>query len=359
MISIRKYLDAPLTSIESEPPQPRNRRAPADLVSFFQDAYRSALSEMGRCSVDACPATGPQLQRDLIETTDGLAASVSADTIAASSTNVRKQLQQWGRATARHYQQKAGEVKGILIAMAHTAESVGQRDQRCAEQLHSVTTQLKRIANLDDITVMRRSIERNAAELKGSIERMVIEGKAVLDELQTKVATFQTKLDEAEQTASCDALTRLRSRLCIDGQLEQRIAAGQPFSVAVFDIDGFKLVNDAHGHVTGDELLKQFATELRSACRSCDIVGRWGGDEFIVLLDCERAHAEAQIERVRKWVCGNYVVEGIAGAVKLSLSASVGLAEFAPPESVNELLDRADAAMYRHKAATRAATVSA
>jgi diguanylate cyclase (GGDEF)-like protein len=78
-------------------------------------------------------------------------------------------------------------------------------------------------------------------------------------------------------------------------------------------------------------------------------VGRWGGDEFIILLDCAMAHAEPQLERVRKWVCGNYVVEGVAGPVKFNVGASVGLAQYTPTESIAQLLDRADAAMYADK----------
>jgi diguanylate cyclase (GGDEF)-like protein len=350
MISIRKYLDRPLDAPEAEmPPEPCNRRVQPDLVTVCVDAYRAAVADMGRSSVDACPATGRALESSLLEAVDGLGVSVSADALAATGAKVRRDLQDWGRSTARHYQQKAGEVKGMLLAMARTAECVGERDKRCAQRLEAVTTHLRRIATLEDISAMRGAIEKSAAELRSSIERMTEEGRATLEEMRTRVATFQAKLEEAEQTAACDALTRLRSRVCIEGHLEQRIAAGRTFCVAILDIDGFKHVNDTHGHVIGDELLKQFAAELRSACRSSDVVGRWGGDEFMVLLDCGIGHAGPQVERVTKWVCGNYVVEGVAGPVKLNVGVSAGLAEFTPPETMAELLDRADAAMYANK----------
>ena len=73
---------------------------------------------------------------------------------------VRDQLQEWGRRTARHYQQKATEVKDILMVMARAAESVGARDQRCAGQISEVTTRLERIASLEDLTQVRASIEK-------------------------------------------------------------------------------------------------------------------------------------------------------------------------------------------------------
>jgi len=355
MISIRKYLEDGFPPADPQPDQSRNRRAVADPLSLSVEAYRSALAEMGRSSVDACAATGPELERGLLAAADTLASGFTADALASAAARVRTQLQSWGRGTARHYRQKAAEVRGMLLVMAHTAESVGQRDHRCAEQMRAVTAQLQQIASFDDITAMRSSIVKSAADLKGSVDRMVAEGKAVLDDLQTRVVTFQEKLEEAEQTAASDALTRLRSRLCVEGQLEQRIAATTPFCVAILDIDGFKHVNDTHGHVVGDELLRQFAAELRAACRSSDIVGRWGGDEFIVLLDCGIAQATAQMDRVAKWVCGNYVVDGIAGSLKLAVAASTGLAEYTSPETLKQLLDRADAAMYRRKPAPRVA----
>ena len=59
---------------------------------------------------------------------------------------------------------------------------------------------------------------------------------------------------------------------------------GAPFCIAIIDIDKFKRVNDEHGHLAGDELLKKFAAKMRSVCRDTDTIGRWGGDEFILLL---------------------------------------------------------------------------
>jgi diguanylate cyclase (GGDEF)-like protein len=355
MISIRKYLDGSTQPEDAGGEQPRNRRIPDNPQTLAIEAYRAALAEMGRSSVDACSATGQALERSLLQAADALAASPTADTLASCGNTVRCELQDWGRATARHYHAKASEVKQVLLAMSQTATSVGERDQRCAEQMNSLTSNLSRIATLDDLSAMRASIERSAADLKQSVERMVHDGAAIFEQFHASVTTFQARLEQAEQTASCDALTRLRSRLWMEVQLDDRAAAAKPFCVALFDIDDFKHVNDTYGHVVGDELLKQFATELRSACRSSDLAGRWGGDEFVVLLDCSLDIAAAQIERVSKWVCGSYVVDGVGGPVKLNLTASVGVAQFTPPETVKELLDRADAAMYRQKQSAHSA----
>jgi diguanylate cyclase (GGDEF)-like protein len=262
---------------------------------------------------------------------------------------VKQELGTWGLQAAKHYQGKAREVKDLLLAMARTAESLGARDMRCAGQIAEVTTSLKRVVSLDDLTEIRASIERSAVDLKSSIDRMTEEGKAAIDELKTRVSTYQVKLEEAEKIAFRDALTGLRSRLCIETLVEDRIACGGSFCLAIADLNGFKTVNDQYGHVTGDELLKQFATELKSACRSTDAIGRWGGDEFVIVFDGSLKDAEQQIERVRRWVCGNYELRAPSGIVKLHVDASIGLAEHKPGELLNELVARADERMYAEK----------
>lgn len=355
MISIRKYLETSSSpEPESAPPSAENRtRVRSGLSSEFLAAFKGVLEEMGRSSAGACSATGGELAQQLARICEKLAADVSESSLRQADEAARTSLQEWGRQSARHYQQKADEVKEMLLAMARTAEAVGERDLRCARKIDEVTAQLRCIATLEDISLIRASIQKSAVELKTSIERINSEGKATLDALKEKVTSFQTKLEEAERAASLDALTRLRSRMWVEEQLEQRIAAQTAFCLAILDIDGFKKINDTYGHVVGDEILRQFSTDLRSACRKSDIVSRWGGDEFLVVMDQPLADAEAQMERARGWICGNYTVPGTSAPIRIDVSASVGVAEYASGEKLKQLLKRADAAMYRQKAAER------
>jgi diguanylate cyclase (GGDEF)-like protein len=348
MISIKKYLEQTQTeSGEYDKPEVQS------LLPMTVGAYRAALVEMGNCGQDACPALGGELKQGLSKLEEKLSGKLTCTAVKETETGVREHLQGWGRLTATHYQKQTGEVKEILLMMARTAESVGDRDQRCAAQITEVTTRLKGIANLEDLTEIRESIKQSASELKSSIDRMTAEGKAAIDQLKKEVTTYQARLEEAEEIASRDALTGLRSRLAVEGQIEQCTHAESAFCVAIIDINEFKRVNDKHGHMAGDELLKQFATELRSVCRSTDTIGRWGGDEFILLLHCGLAEAASQIERLRKWVCGNYTIQASSVPIKLQVNASIGLAERMTGETMKDLIERADAAMYRDKAESR------
>ncbi|HUA99392.1 MAG TPA: GGDEF domain-containing protein [Terracidiphilus sp.] len=350
MISLKKYLDSDFAGRALDDEPDANGTLPAAL-----SAYGSALLEMGNASIDACPGLGDGLKQGLAKLGESLSAAVPRKVIETIDKNVQQQLQDWGRSTARHYQEKTCEVKDLLLVMAQTAQSVGSRDQRCAGRMNEVTDRLKAIASLEDLTEIRASIVKSAAELKTSIDRMAEEGKAAVDQLRKQVSTYEAKLEAAEELASRDPLTRVRSRLYVESQIERRVKAPGPFCVAIVDIDGFKRVNDQLGHLVGDDLLKQFAAELRSVCRSTDTIGRWGGDEFLLLLDCGLDEATAQTDRVRKWVCGSYTVQSASGPTKLDLHASIGLAERAPNETMKDLLARADAAMYHQKAGSRSA----
>ena len=348
MISLKKYLE--------ESPRQSIRREPVDaeeLLPFALAAYCSSLREMGNASVDACPALGQELKRGLGKIDDRISAAGSPEELEAAEREVQAQLSEWGRSTATHYRQKADEVKEILLVMARTAEGVGERDQRCACQITEVTGRLEKMATLEDLSQIRTSLKKSATELRTSIERMTAEGKAAIEQLKTEVTRYQTRLEEAERVASSDALTGLRNRLWAEHYIERKFDSGASSCIVIVDIDEFKHVNDEHGHPAGDELLQQFSAELQSACRPKGIVARWGGDEFIVLLDSRFDEAQAQIQRWKDWVCGNYTVHGRSGPVRFKVDASFGLAERKAGETAKNLLARADAEMYAQKTASR------
>ena len=354
MISIKKYLDSARIAPEAQPqPQDNSVRKKDDVLSLAVEAYRSALREMGNCSVEACAVLGPGLKQSLGKLEEKLSLKIDTALLEATQTSARELLQDWGRSTASHYRQKTGEVKDLLIVMARTAESAGECDQRCAAQINLVTAQLESIASLEDLAEIRLSVVKSAADLKASLERMAVEGKGALDELRAEVERYQIKLEEAEEIASRDALTGLRNRHWVESQIEQRISAGTPISVAIVDIDEFKYVNDEYGHIVGDQMLQQFAIELKSASRSTDLIGRWGGDEFILLLDSGLEAATAQVDRLSEWVCGNYDLKYHGAVIKLKVVASIGLSAHESGETMKELLVRADDDMYLHKAASR------
>jgi len=197
---------------------------------------------------------------------------------------------------------------------------------------------------------MRQSLSRHAIELKTCVAKMTRDGQDSIAQLRSQLASYEARLEEVERIASMDQLTGVANRRKIEHQLEFRLKRKLPFSVIYLDINDFKQVNDAYGHLAGDDLLKQFTGELRMAFRSTDLIGRWGGDEFIVLVDANFREAEARTERIQQWVDGEYTLAAAEGPRKVTITAATGIASWEAGDTVTSLLQRADAAMYRDKA---------
>ncbi len=157
--------------------------------------------------------------------------------------------------------------------------------------------------------------------------------------------------DDVERQATTDGLTGVANRRTLDRRLDEAIArarrSGHPLCVLLTDVDHFKSVNDAWGHATGDEVLKAVARALQSCARATDVVGRLGGEEFVVV--CEGTDHEGALvaaERMRAAIKGLrfHTPKG-----PLSVTSSFGVATLAPAESGHAVLERADQQLYRAK----------
>jgi diguanylate cyclase (GGDEF)-like protein/PAS domain S-box-containing protein len=150
--------------------------------------------------------------------------------------------------------------------------------------------------------------------------------------------------------ATHDALTGLPDRLLLRDRLEQGVARldrhNATLGVLFVDLDGFKSVNDEHGHAVGDTVLVELARRIAGAVRPGDSAARVGGDEFVVVADdVDEARALAIAERVANAVAAPLDIEG----TDIALGASIGVTLAAQGESVDDILNRADQAMYRAK----------
>lgn len=158
--------------------------------------------------------------------------------------------------------------------------------------------------------------------------------------------------NELETIANTDALTGVHNRRAFTARLTESIERGRPFALVMMDLDGFKPVNDQHGHGTGDALLCAVAQRLRDRCGREDFVARIGGDEFALILG--DPGDVASIERWSGWIKAEVAKPyGIAG-LAVRVSASVGVASF-PDEArdAESLLTAADRALYKAKSAMR------
>ncbi|HSI40129.1 MAG TPA: diguanylate cyclase [Xanthobacteraceae bacterium] len=161
---------------------------------------------------------------------------------------------------------------------------------------------------------------------------------------------------ECARLAATDPLTGIPNRRFFDAfaslQMERFLRFGGPLCLMIVDLDYFKAVNDAHGHLAGDEVLRRIAALGKSVIRRCDLFARHGGEEFVCLLPGTDEFGTLQAaERLRKSI---EALQIVAGAAAVSVTASIGIASIACGEtSMDGVFRRADAALYQAKAAGR------
>lgn len=165
------------------------------------------------------------------------------------------------------------------------------------------------------------------------------------------------RLAEAERLSQTDDLTKLHNarflRQHLISEIKRARRYGSPVSALFLDLDDFKCVNDEHGHLVGSHVLMEMAAVILSSVRDTDIVARYGGDEFVIILpETDAKHAAHVAERVRARIANHRFTGG--RGLRLQLTASFGVAAFPEhAQSPQQLLARADAAMYEAKAARK------
>lgn len=167
-------------------------------------------------------------------------------------------------------------------------------------------------------------------------------------------------LARIQDLATRDELTGLVNRrhmaMLLEQERQRGARSGRLFALAMIDIDHFKAINDHYGHGVGDEVLRNMARQMPNALRSTDIVARWGGEEFVVLLpESTLGTARVGLERLRGRIAATPLAH--LSGVPIRITVSAGLTEHIAGESVEQTLERADRALYEAKAQGRNRTV--
>jgi diguanylate cyclase (GGDEF)-like protein/PAS domain S-box-containing protein len=163
------------------------------------------------------------------------------------------------------------------------------------------------------------------------------------------------ELDHLRRLALLDPVTELRNRhfleISLQAILKEVNRYNWPMGLLFVDIDRFKRVNDAYGHEAGDEILKAVAQTLARSVRAFDIVGRWGGEEFVVVVrNITEKNLALLAEKIRALVGRSFVT---MAASQVGVTVSIGATTLAPDDTVDSAIARADRLMYKSKAAGR------
>ena len=186
----------------------------------------------------------------------------------------------------------------------------------------------------------------------GDMTALSAEVQTMKQRLKRKETELQAVLVQAHEVSHTDALTFLPNRRQIIGDLQREVIFsdryGTPFSISMVDIDHFKNINDTYGHTVGDDVLRNLANELRQRIRHPDTIGRYGGEEFLIILP--HSPLKAAMEQAER-LCKHVRSLGMkAGEQEISLTISLGMAQYKiREEDWQTFLSRADKALYQAK----------
>lgn len=222
-------------------------------------------------------------------------------------------------------------------------------NQRSGEEFYENYQRMNRLAHSMDDN-LRYMLEQSAVEKDHELEQDFY--RELMDKYAELLNTLNEKIEEITLLSITDPLTQVFNRMKVGEELKREVGRAKryatPVTLIMFDIDHFKAVNDTYGHDMGDAVLIEFTRRVSSGLRSTDIFGRWGGEEFLLILpETSEEGAVVLAEKLRERVAAEPF--DIVGEV----TCSIGVSVICDDDDEQTLLKRADLGLYRAKESGR------
>jgi diguanylate cyclase len=343
----------------------RNRRTLGELsvelssartrVQVLEEMAAGMLACVQALVLDIEEIGAPELQRSLAGLAGRLQAGDDPDAIGDDLARCRRDTLDFAEAERRHLETRDAELRQIISVLTEGLATVSSGAAAYHRRLLDNGARFEAAARLSDLVKMRSTITSEVGALRTAVaERKQAEAQATAV-LHGEIERLRAKVESATHAASVDPLTQAANRAAFDQAIARRCelaaAGGEGFALLLADIDHFKKINDTHGHRTGDRVLHALVTFLRDRVRRDDLIARWGGEEFAVLLmgaGARPAHAKAKALVGQLEDC-DWTIDAADDARKLKFTMSIGVTAFQPDDTPETMVERADRALYAAK----------
>ncbi|MEC5206578.1 diguanylate cyclase [Vogesella perlucida] len=232
------------------------------------------------------------------------------------------------------------------------------------QRISGHSERIKQSQNAGELTSILQDLLADTASMQSNLKQShseLVAARQDVQSAQTRISELEKALEAASAKVKEDQLTGAFNRRGLEEHFDREIhraeRSGQPLSVALIDVDNFKQLNDRYGHLTGDDVLKYLVDMMHHSLRTSDIVGRFGGEEFVVILpDTPVNEAVELVQRLQRELTKNFF---LANQDKLVVTFSAGVALWHRGERDCDVIERADRAMYQAKLAGKNRTLSA
>lgn len=246
---------------------------------------------------------------------------------------------------------KAGEkINATIDNMTSVVNDVRDATSSYGARLDSVKSRVSQVESVDDLQMVVESVMNDTVSMLSQNQRL----EQQLSHSAKAMENLKEELEVFRREAITDGLTGLLNRKAFDTEMERIVTESEEnntaFSLMIGDIDHFKSFNDSFGHQVGDQVLRLVAKTLTDGVKGRDIVARYGGEEFVIILPETNLQAGVIVgNALRKAIAAKEVVNRTSGEKIGRITMSLGVAQYHKGETVEELIERADAALYTAK----------
>lgn len=321
----------------------------ADMPAALK-CYLSSILEVAEALEAISPEISATYREPLLLLHSRLSTDASPQALEESGNALHEILQGFCQKARLRNEALARDLNQTLTMVTRTEDTSAGRNVQHVERLVDFVDRLESAVRSGDLP----RLVRQTSELRDFAQSIELDSRDDFARLRQKMIEIQRRLHEVELLATLDPLTGVANRRDLQRELMARMDSRQEFCVLLFDLNGFKEINDQFGHLLGDEVLKQLAARLSGQVRARDYVCRWGGDEFVAILACDLSIAESRSVQIAERLNGAYQILGDGREIHVEVAVTVGLAQYCSGESQEQLFRRVDESMYRQKHASPA-----
>jgi diguanylate cyclase (GGDEF)-like protein len=236
----------------------------------------------------------------------------------------------------------------VAAVLRQAVDRMLELDGKNERVMRTVAGRLRTANELDNVATLRLIVRLQSAELVRVADGARREHEALAASLGNQVAELTAGLRVAYQEARRDTLTGLLNRRGLEEMMDQFEKRETPRCLILLDLDRFKSINDKFGYLAGDELLRQIALRIQSALLPNCAAARWGGDEFVILVDGSLSVGMSVAQRLDQQLRNRYQL-GEGELANVFIQASVGVSDWKPGEDAKHVIQHADHAMKAKK----------
>lgn len=332
MISIRREMD------ESE----QFAASFAVLLKVFQElatavpktALPASPDLFARCGQELEQATAQWKQRPPVKAIEG-ARDVSLNQIERICVSNRAALDE-----------RDAAVKDVVAMVAKAVSAFKSDGERHKCTLSNLADGFEALSRVDDVTELRRRLRHDVNSLRESVEAMRRDSEKSFCQFEADVAAFEERLEMARKDSGVDRLTGLGTRRTAELHLQKVASGTRPISLLLFDIEGFRKLNEQHGAQFGDKVLQALTHLLNTKFSDAGMLFRWAADEFLAIVEGTPAIAAEQCRNVcSAFAAGKYFASNNGTKVPLRAEVAFGVHQYVRGESIGQAYRQAREAL--------------